>query len=104
MDAGHQFLKLIQSYPFAQAQNCLMRLTDRELAIAAMHLDEQETDYLFSFIPAGKKTRVAEEICYNRRLNVDDEQYNTITLNIIHRLTSNRPLPKTGSYIRRKKR
>ena len=94
--------QLLHSGRYADVQNILMRISDRELAICTLYMKENDIILLFSFLPVVKQKRVRQEQLYISRLNLRYPQYRTIIDNIILQLKG---MSSAGirSYVRPKR-
>ena len=81
-----RLLKLIRSLPASDAQNRLMRISDRELAVSLLYLVSDERSYVLSFIGGAKRRRVEEEIEYTERLRIRYPQYRAMIESVIEQL------------------
>ena len=93
---------LLHSGKHADVQNILMRISDRELAICTIYMEEKDIAFLLSFLPVVKQDRVKQEQIYVARLNLRYPQYRTVIDDVILRLKG---LAGDGirSYIRPKR-
>ena len=78
--------RLLHSGKHADIQNILMRISDRELAICTIYMEEEDITFLLSFLPAVKQDRVKQEQGYVARLNLRYPQYRTVIDDVILRL------------------
>jgi hypothetical protein len=70
-------------------QNILMRISDRELAICLLYMEQSETSILLSFLPDIKQKRIKQEQSFLDRLNIRYPQYRTVIDDVILRLQGN---------------
>lgn len=78
--------RLLRSGKHADIQNILMRISDRELAISTIYMEEEDITFLLSFLPAVKQDRVKQEQGYVKRLNLRYPQYRIVIDDVILRL------------------
>ena len=78
--------RLLRSGKHADVQNILMRISDRELAISMIYMEEDDVTFLLSFLPVVKQDRVKQEQIYVDRLNLRYPQYRTVIDDVILRL------------------
>ncbi|MCD6398197.1 MAG: hypothetical protein J7L71_11725 [Spirochaetaceae bacterium] len=78
--------QLLHSGRYADVQNILMRISDRELAICTLYMKENDITLLFSFLPVVKQDRVRQEQLYISKLNLRYPQYRTVIDDVILRL------------------
>lgn len=81
-----RLLKLLRSLPASDVQNRLMRITDREIAVALLYLVDEERNYVLSFLGGAKKRRVEEEIEYTDRMRIRYPQYRIMIESVIEQL------------------
>ena len=94
-----RLLALITALGPAGAQNTLMRLSDRELAIALTHMEESECDRVFVHLSSAKTKRVREEVALQRGLRITVAQYRQVVEAVLSQLRSRGAAP-ARSYIR----
>ena len=70
-----RLLHALNGLPHVEAQNRLMRLGDREIALSMMYMRDRDRVALLALLPAPKARRVAEEIALHRRLVIRYDQY-----------------------------
>ncbi len=78
--------ELLHSGKHTEVQNILMRISDRELAISTIYMQEEDITFLLSFLPTVKQKRVEQEQGYVSRLNLRYPQYRTVIDDVILRL------------------
>ena len=90
---------LLHTDTYADIQNKLMRIADRELAISMLYLSEKDEVFLFSLLPPVKQNRIKQEQVFVKSLNLRYPQYRTVIDDVILRLQG---VPGGGirSYIR----
>ena len=77
---------LLHSGKQTDVQNILLRISDRELAICLLYMENNEANYLLSFLPDIKQKRIIQEKDYLSRLNIRYPQYRTVIEDVILRL------------------
>ena len=86
------------------AQNRLMSMTAREIALAMICMEDGDRSYLLSLLSPAKSSRVCEEIELQERLSIGFKQY----LKAVEQATGKLQAPgKTSSiksYLRLKRR
>ncbi len=88
MDSPEQrLLKIIRIIPPAEVQNRLMRITDRELAICLLYMDEKERPRILNTLGNVKRQRVIQEIGYVSHLRLRYPQYRVVIEKVIGILT-----------------
>lgn len=72
---ARRLLSLAASLPREVAQNRLMRIADRELAVAMMFMDDRERERLLLLLAPAKARRVREELVIQKHITVSYDQY-----------------------------
>jgi hypothetical protein len=90
----------MQSVGRVEAQNRLMGMTDRELAMAMMYMEDRDRSRIFSSLSPSKAGRVREEIRLHGRLNIRYNQYLLAVDQVCSALAKSRPNSPFKSYIR----
>jgi len=88
----------------AEAQNRLMRVADRELALSMMYMQESDMRRLLSLIAPAKAHRVREELALQKHLAVRYDQYRRAITNVIGQLESGGGAQALRSYLRPRSR
>ena len=102
---NQRFLKLIRELEPVEAQNRLLRVADRELAIAMLYMEERERQELFAFLSPAKAKRVKEEYGFAERRAVRYDQYRVVIEGVITQLSRSGAGAPMRSYLRpRRKR
>jgi hypothetical protein len=70
-----QLLSYMRSLGSTELQNRLMRLSDRDIALAVIHLELHEREYVLSFLGNRKRERVGQELAYLRGMRIRYDQY-----------------------------
>ena len=99
-----KFISLIRGMTYENAQNKLMACTDREIAVVMLHMEENERDFIFSFLAHSKSGRIKEEIRLLKKTKVTYEQYTLILSRLIKRLKGNGEGPQRRSYLKPRKK
>lgn len=94
-----RLIKLIRSLPPQEAQNRLMRVTDRELAISILYMEKPEQKLVLQRLGASKSRRVRQELDYVSHLRLRYPQYRDVIEQVIERI-SGRSDGSIRSYIR----
>lgn len=82
-----------------EAQNRLMRLGDREIALAMMYMGDRDRGALLALLPRPKAQRVHDEMVLHRRLVIRYDQYVSAVESVLASLKERRQGP-FRSYIR----
>ena len=98
-DERARLLALVRALGPAGAQNSLMRLSDRELAISMTYMEDTERDQLFAHLSANKATRVREKVTLQRQLRITVAQYRVVVNAVMVQLQSP-GATGTRSYLR----
>ena len=64
-----------------------MRRGDREIALAFTHMEDSDIDYALTRLPQAKADRIREEIAYQKRLRITNEQYERIVVTLMDALS-----------------
>lgn len=94
-----RLVKILQGLTPAEAQNRLMRITDRNLAICMLYMEEFERNLLLHRLGKMKRDRVAQEVTYVRHLRLRYPQYRSVIEQVIISLAGGRDMGPR-SYIR----
>ena len=100
---NERLLKALTHRTDVQIQNGLMRSSDREIALAFQRMDQANVDSLLAKLPEQKARRVREEIAYQKRLRITEDQYERMIDLIIASVSGGRTAAPTRSYIRPRK-
>ena len=87
----------------ADAQNALMRLSDREAALCMKFMDENDRAYVLSFMARSKAARVRDECSLQTRLHITYDQYRRTVTSVLRRLSGSRE-QTSDSYLRPRRR
>lgn len=96
----NRLLQVIRRLPTAEAQNRLMSVTDRELALSMMYLSEPDRNFVLSYISGKKSERVREELRLQQKIRITYTQYSRALNNIVNRLQTAGPADSMKSYLR----
>lgn len=94
-----RLIKIIQTLPQADAQNRLMRVSDRNLAICMLYMEEIERNLLLNRLGRTKRDRVRQEIGYVQHLRIRYPQYRSVIEQVIISLSAGKNIGPS-SYIR----
>lgn len=81
-----KILGLLRLLKPVDAQNRLMRVPDKELALALLYMVDWQQDYVVAFVGASKGRRVRQELQRNEHVRIAYEQYLTATRVVIRHL------------------
>ena len=90
-----------------EAQNILMTIPNREIAISMITLSKLDRDYILSFVSPGKHSKIVDELELQNRLQITYKQIKSVSDNIYLRLQKInkkdlnsylRPLKKNRKY------
>lgn len=73
-----------------EAQNRLMRLGDREIALSMMYMSDRDRGALLALLPPPKAQRVHDEMVLHRRLVIRYDQYVTAVNAVLSSLQESR--------------
>jgi len=85
-------------------QNRLMRIPDREMALAMMYMEDTDRLYIFSKLSSAKARRIREEIGHNKGVHITYDQYKKTISHVIAGLSGRPKTEKMKSYLRPKRR
>ena len=100
IDATARIITAVEAVGHITAQNKLMGVNDRDLAIALERMSEDERHVIFANISRSKRQRVEEEIERQSHVNVTYAQYILSAEAIVATLLSKKPGYSTKSYLR----
>ena len=100
MTPQEELLRLVRAFPKADAQNRLMAVTDRELALSLMYLADSERGFVLSFLSRQKAERVREELRLQEKLRISYGQYLQAITNILERFRTAGSKKSMKSYLR----
>ena len=70
-----QLLRYMRSLTATEIQNRLMRLSDRDIALSVLNIEEEERNFVISFLGKKKRERVTQELSYIRGMRIQYDQY-----------------------------
>ncbi len=94
-----RLLKIIKGLTPAEAQNRLMRVTDRNLAICLLYMEEFERNLLLGKLGKMKRGRVEQELGYVKHLRLRYPHYRSVIEQVIISLAGGKDMGPS-SYIR----
>jgi cytosine/adenosine deaminase-related metal-dependent hydrolase len=100
MSPVQRLLETFRGMEPADRQNRLMRLGDREIAMAMTHMKEEDRDLLLSCLGRAKVQRIRDEMRLQARLAVSQRDYLKALALVEHGLGSAGGRAALGSYIR----
>ena len=95
-------MQALHSHTGITLQNTLMKIPDREVAVALLKLDEKERSLVFSHLSRAKTERVQQEIRYQQTLDIPHDRYEKIVHTFISYFQPGKKLYRYTSYIRPK--
>jgi hypothetical protein len=81
-----KIVDLLRILPAVDAQNRLLRLGDKELAISIMYMSEGEQNTVLSLVGAEKSRRVADELQRQTRSRVAKPYYEAAVRTVVRTL------------------
>ena len=99
-----ELARLLMALPRIEIQNRLLKVSDRELALAMLNLDENERSGIYAAVSPEKIRRLREELSMLRRLRVHREDYLTALARVISVLEGRPYTEVLRSYIRPRSR
>jgi len=94
-----RLIKILQSLSPAEAQNRLMRISDRNLAICTLYMEDVERNILLGRLGKAKRDRVQQERGYVEHLRLRYPQYRSVIEQVILSLAGGKDIGPR-SYIR----
>lgn len=94
-----RLIKILKGLPPAEAQNRLMRITDRNLAICMLYMEDMERNVLLGRLGKMKRDRVQQEHGYVKHLRLRYPQYRSVIEQVIISLVGGKDIGPR-SYIR----
>jgi hypothetical protein len=100
MTPNRKLTDTIRSIPAASLQNALMRISDRDLAISMLYMEDPDRMKIFMAVSKQKEIRVKEELTLNNKRKVTYKHYTLSVQAVISSLINSRTPGKTNSYLR----
>lgn len=85
-----------------KAQNILMKIPDRDIALSMLYMDHNEENMIFSLLSDKKNNRIKEELSYQKKLKINYKLYYDITKNLLKKFNKFKNDKKLITYIRPK--
>ena len=104
MEPNDEFVRLVRSFGRVDAQNRLMSMPDREIALSMICMEDGDRSYLLSLLSPAKSSRVCEEIELQERLSIGFKQYLKAVEHAIGKLRAQGRTSSIKSYLRPKRR
>ncbi|WP_319477887.1 FliG C-terminal domain-containing protein [Marispirochaeta aestuarii] len=95
-----ELARLLMTLPRIEIQNRLLKVRDRELALAMQNLEESERSRVYAAVSPEKIRRLREELSMLGRLRVHREDYLTALSRVISVLEGRPYTEVLRSYIR----
>lgn len=86
--------------PPADAQNRLMRIADREIALSMTRMGDEDRRFVLNLIARAKARRIQEEFGFQRHLRVRYDHYRAAIENVMRQLENAAPTAPLKSYLR----
>ncbi|MDA3948571.1 MAG: hypothetical protein PF508_05010 [Spirochaeta sp.] len=83
-------IDLLAEIPAVDAQNRLMRIGDKEIAMSLLFMADGEQDRIVNLLGRGKGTRVRDELTRQRHSRIADTTYETAVRTVIRALQGGR--------------
>jgi hypothetical protein len=93
-------MTLIRKLTPQEAQNRLLSLGDRDLALAMMYFSDPDKEYLLGFLSPKKTQRIREELALQKHRRITYSQYRTAVEHVIASLSSAKNKASLKSYFR----
>lgn len=99
LDIKNQLLNYINQDRI-NAQNILMKISDREIALSMLYMDQKEENIIFSLLSEQKNKRIKEELSYQKKLKINYKLYCDISENLLKKFKKNKNNKNQRTYIR----
>jgi hypothetical protein len=96
-------LSILRNMTHVDAQNKLMACTDREIAVAILYMNDDNREFIFTFLAQSKIERINEEIKVLKKKKITDERYRKIITRLIKHLKGEGSDPRGRSYFKPRK-
>jgi hypothetical protein len=101
---NQRLVDIVRRLPPVEAQNRLMGLTDREIALCMAYMADADRYYILNLLAPAKEVRIEEEIRLQKRLNIRCDQYLKTIENVIKKVEGKGKVEGFRSYIRPRRR
>ena len=99
LDVKNQLLSFIQKDQII-AQNILMKIPDRDIALSMLYMDKDEENIIFSLLSNEKIKMIKEELSYQKKLKIHYQLYLDISNNLLKKFYQYKNEDKKRTYIR----
>lgn len=93
-------MTIIRKLTPQEAQNRLLSLGDRDLAMAMMYLSDPDKDYILGFLSPKKVHRIREELALQKQRRITYNQYQIAIDHVVNSLSSSGNKTSLKSYFR----
>ena len=100
MTPDRVLMTLIRKLTPQEAQNRLLSLGDRDLALAMMYLSEPDRDFILGFLSPKKVHRIREELSLQKHRRITYTHYRTAVSHVIDSLSAGKNKTSLKSYFR----
>lgn len=100
MTPDRVLMSLIRKLPPQDAQNRLLSLGDRDLAMAMMYLPDSDRNCILGLLGQKKRERIREELALQKNRRITYSRYRTAVLHVIDSLSSDKNKASLKSYLR----
>ena len=100
MTPNDKLLKIIHDSRGTDLNNKLMRITDRELALSMMYMEQRDREAIFDLLSTGKVKRIREELSLHDRLQIRYAHYRTAIDHVIQILNHEKKSYSLKSYLK----
>lgn len=94
-----QLIKILKTLSPAEAQNRLMRITDRNLAICMLYMEASDRNIVLDRLGTMKRQRIKQEVAYVQHLRLRYPQYKSVIEKVILSIVGGKDVAPQ-SYIR----
>ena len=100
MTPNQRLVAALQGMPRVDRQNRLMGISDREIAVAMMYMEDRDRNHIFAVISPVKSRRIQEELRLHERLTIRYDDYVKAVQEVLGRLESGPQKSRFKSYLR----
>ncbi len=100
MTPNQRFVRVLQEMPHVERQNRLMSISDREIAVAMMYMEDRDRNRVLAVLSPVKSRRIQEELRLHERLTIQYDDYVKAVQEVMRRLESGQQKSRFKSYLR----
>ena len=96
----HRFISTLRKTDPVRAQNILLSIPSKDIAVACSGLSDEERQEIFRLVGEKKRRDLEEEIGFLRRIRISAEQYSRIIEPILTRFDTGKASGASRKYFR----